>query len=95
MENNKDKKPYVPLTKEQQEAGFRMLGFFASLFGKVMLEAGGCVVDFKINGENITDIEKLQGMEISAKLKLAIEEERYEDAVKLRDILKLKNRENK
>lgn len=90
MENKEspDNRPVrKPMTEEQRQSTARMIGFFAGVFSKVMLEAGGCVVDFKINGEDISDIEKLHGLDITARIKLAVEEERYEDAAKLKKLL--------
>lgn len=78
---------------EKRNEIIRAMGFFAGMLSKTMLEASGCVVDYKINGENIEDIEKLHGLEIQEKLNLAIKEQRYEDAAKLRDILKSTNKE--
>lgn len=88
---NKIKIEEKKITKEQQMQTFRFIGLLAGLFSKVMLEEGGCVVDYKINGENITDIEKLHEMDISERIKLAVKEERYEDASKLHKLLKSKN----
>ena len=77
-----------PIFSEDDKQRFnRFIGLVAGLFSKMMLEAGGCVVDFNINGENITDIEALTGLDITERLKLAVKEERYEDAAKLKKIL--------
>lgn len=76
--------------RENSEAVMRAVGFAMGLFSKVILESTGCIVDYKINGELITDIEKLHGLDISEKLKLAIKEERYEDAAMLKKLLNKK-----
>jgi len=74
------------LTNEQQQA-MRFMGFLAGLFSKACLEAGGCEVDFRINGEHINDIRKLYPVDIHQRIKLAVAEERYEDAAKLHKLL--------
>lgn len=78
-----------PIEEKKQE--IRMLGFLAGLISQFMLEVGGCEVDYKINGENINDIEKLCRFDISERIKLAIKEERYEDAAKLKKHLDKNN----
>lgn len=77
-----------PMTEEERKSAFRVFGLFLGLAAKVLLEKGDCEVNFKINGEDITDIEKLSGMDVQSKINLAIAEERYEDAAKLRDVMK-------
>jgi hypothetical protein len=67
-----------------------MIGFFGAIFSKAFLEAGGCEVDFKINGEPLGDLEKLHALDISERIKLAVAEERYEDAAKLKKLLNSK-----
>lgn len=78
------------ITEEDIKQIQRIGGFFLGLLSKSLLESSGCVVDYKINGELITDIEKLHGLDISEKLKLAIKEERYEDAAMLKRLLNKK-----
>lgn len=85
---------YKPMTPEQREAMFRIFGLGFALLGKALLKEGGCVVDFKINGEDISDIEKLHKLDITEKIELAIREERYEDAGKLKKLLDKKNTDN-
>lgn len=75
------------LSEEQRQHMFRVFGLFAGIVSKALLEQGGCVVDYKINGENITDIEKLHELDITERLKLAVKEERFEDAMNLKKIL--------
>jgi hypothetical protein len=75
------------ITEEEKQQAARFIGLIAGIFSKVMLQAGGCEVDFKINGENISDIEKLHGLDITERIKLAVKEERYEDAAKLKKLL--------
>lgn len=74
-------------TEEEIKDFARMGGFFLGLLSKTLLESTGCIVDYKINGELITDIEKLHGLDISEKIKLAVKEERYEDAANLKKLL--------
>lgn len=74
-------------SEEQIQHVSRVFGLFAGLVSKVLLERGGCVVDYKINGESITDIEKLHELDLSERIKLAAKEERYEDAMNLKKIL--------
>lgn len=100
MAKKKNKKVEIenkptPLTEEQKQQAARMIGFVAGLFSKFMLKAGGCEVDFKINGEDISDIEKLHGLDITARIELAVKEERYEDAAKLKKLLETKPSEGK
>lgn len=84
MENTNKPRPMTP---EEKQAFARSLGLVLGIFSKVLLKIGGCHVDYKINGENIDDIEKLHGLDISARLELAIKEERYEDAAQLKKLL--------
>mgnify|MGYP001581892575 CR=1 FL=1 len=83
------------MTEEQRQQFNRTLGFLAAVFAKVLLKAGGCEVDFKINGEDINDIEKLHSLDITARIELAVKEERYEDAAKLKKLLETKPSEGK
>lgn len=90
MEKNKSKiedKPAFEITEEQKQQFARVLGFVAAVVGKALLKAGGCEVDFKINGEEISTIEKLNKLDITAKIELAVKEERYLDAAKLKKLL--------
>lgn len=82
-------------TEEEKQRAMRIIGFVAGILSKICLEAGGCVVDYKINGENITDIEKLHKLDISERLKLAVKEERFEDAMNLKKILDGMNKNQK
>lgn len=83
--NNSLQKPGP--SEEEKQAVFRLIGLAAGLISKAFLEAGGCVVDYKINGESIMDIEKLAAIDITERIKLAIAEERYEDAANLKKLL--------
>lgn len=74
-------------SEEQIQHVSRVFGLFAGLVSKALLERGGCVVDYKINGEDITDIEKLHELDLSERIKLAVKEDRYEDAMNLKKIL--------
>ena len=78
------------MTKEEKEALSKAASLFFGLVSKAFLEFAGCHVDYKINGEEITNIEKLQALDISDRIKLAIREERYEDAAKFKKILDAK-----
>jgi hypothetical protein len=88
-------KKQTSLTVEQKQQLLRMVGLAAGIFSKAILEATGCEVDYKINGENISDIEKLHGLDITERIKLAVSEERYEDAARLKRLLEIKNNRNK
>lgn len=74
-------------SEEQYKQNIRIGGFLLGIMSKVLLERSGLIVDYKINGENITDIEKLHELDISERIKLAVKEERYEDAMNLKKIL--------
>lgn len=84
----------VQVTKEEQQQAARVIGCIAAIFAKALLRYGQCEVDFKINGEDISDIEKLHGLDVSARIELAVKEERYEDAAKLKKVLEAKNNIN-
>jgi hypothetical protein len=75
------------LTEEQQTHMLKMFGFIAGHFSKVILAANGYDVNYKINGEDISDIKGLQVMDIQQRIGLAVKEERYEDAAKLKKLL--------
>lgn len=79
------------LTEAQKQTTLRFAGLILGIFSKALLMAGGCEVDFKINGEDISQLEKLHKMDISERIRLAIQEERYEDAAKLKKLLDSKN----
>lgn len=74
-------------SEEQYKSNIRIGGFLLGLMSKVMLERSGLIVDYRINGEDITEIEKLHELDISERIKLAVKEERYEDAMNLKKIL--------
>lgn len=76
--------------KEMTKQALKMIGFIAGVFSKAVLESQGIIVDYKLNGENISDIEKLHELDISDRIKLAVSEERYEDAANLKKILEQK-----
>jgi len=79
--------------KEKEELtkqSIKMIGLLAGIFSKALLESQGIIVDYKLNGENISDIEKLHELDISDRIKLAVAEERYEDAANLKKILEQK-----
>lgn len=78
--------------KTDPKPALRFIGLVLGIISKALLEEGGCVVDYKINGEDITAIEKLECMEISERIKLAVQEERYEDVANLKKILQEKQR---
>jgi len=73
---------------EMEEKNPRIvIGFCLGLLSKVLLESASFEVDYKINGEYINDIEKLHCLDITSRVELAIKEERYEDAAKLKKLL--------
>ncbi len=72
---------------DQEQQAARFIGFFAAIISKAFLEHGGCEVDFKINGESLESIKQLASMDIKERIKLAVAEERFEDAAKLKRLL--------
>ena len=80
--------------KERTKQMLKIVGLMAGIFSKSILESQGVVVDYKLNGENISDIEKLHELDISDRIKLAVEQERYEDAANLKKILEQKKKIN-
>lgn len=78
------------LSEEDQKRIVTFIGYATGMFSKFLLEFNGYHVDYKINGEKIEDIKNMQPLDIQQKIQLAISEERYEDAAKLRDIVKSK-----
>lgn len=86
----KKKQPTHSLTPAQKEELMRSIGLVAALFSKFLLQNSGCEVDFRINGEDISDIEKLHELDITSRLELAVKEERYLDAAKWKKILEMK-----
>lgn len=76
--------------RERSKQFLKGIGLLAGIFSKALLESQGMIVDYKINGEDISEIEKLQELDISDKIKLAVSEERYEDAANLKKILEQK-----
>jgi hypothetical protein len=81
--------------EEEKKMFFTFFGYIIGLFSKFLLEELGYVIDYKINGQNIEDIKKLSELNIKEKLDLAIKEERFEDCIILRDIIKAKEDESK
>jgi hypothetical protein len=81
-------------SNEDGQAFLRTLGYLSGIFSKFLLESTGCVVDYKINGENINDIKKMNSIDIKERLKLAISEERYEDAAVLKKMLESNGNSN-
>jgi hypothetical protein len=96
MKNKENLPAYKPLTDEEKQAMMRSIGLAAAFISKFLLEKTGCHVDYKINGEEISHIEKLHALDITERIKLAVKEERYEDAANLKKLLdKVKQIENK
>lgn len=89
---NKDNLPKLSdeEKKERTKQMLKIVGLMAGIFSKSILESQGIIVDYKLNGENISDIEKLHELDISDRIKLAVAEERYEDAANLKKILEQK-----
>jgi hypothetical protein len=85
------KSAFSRLTPEEKKRALKeatsIIGVAAGLFSKFLLESQGYIVDFKINGENIEDIEKFFVLTIQQKLELAIKEERFNDCIILKKIL--------
>jgi hypothetical protein len=80
------------LNDERKKTYMRMLGLFTGLASKAMLQETGLIVDYKINGEDISEIEKLHELDISERLQLAVTEERYDDAANLKKIIEAKSK---
>jgi len=84
-------KPYN-LSKKEKDAFYGLFGLMLGLASRHLLTEVGMDVDYKINGEPIEDIQKLGYVDLDTRLKLAIEEERYEDAAKLKKLIDLKKK---
>lgn len=84
-------------TENQKKELDRIFGMILGKASKVMLQNSGMDVNYKVNGEDISDIKKLNEMDLKEKIELAIKEERYEDAQMLKNILdsKIENAESK
>ena len=87
MDKEKQNENIPNMSKEERKQAMRVFGLVAGLLSKVILEASGCEVNFKINGEDIGDIEKMHSLDISERLELAVKEQRFEDAAKLKKLL--------
>jgi hypothetical protein len=74
------------LTPQEKEIQI-FFGLLAASFSKFMLEKNGFNCDYKINGEPIAQIIGLNEPDIAERLKLAVFEERFEDAAKLKKLL--------
>jgi hypothetical protein len=75
------------LSQQEIDQFFKFVGVISGMFSKFLLESTGCIVDYKINGEDITEIQKLDSPDIAERIQLAVKEERYEDAAKLKQLL--------
>ncbi len=71
-----------------------ILGLFAAKFGEAMLNYSGHIPDFKINGIPLDTVIKMNALEIREQLRIAVEEERYEHAIILRDRIRTLEKEN-
>jgi len=80
---------------EKKKSYVRMLGLFTGLASKELLKSTGLIVDYKINGEDISDLEKLHELSITERIQLAVKEERYLDAANLKKLLDEKNGKSK
>jgi len=81
------KQEIIKMSAEDRQKFIRAIGLAFSLIGQALLKSQGIETNFKINGEDIEDIEKLMAMDISDRIALAVKEERYEDAFKLKQLL--------
>ena len=81
----------MDLNDDEKKEFSRSVGMITGKLSKFMLEMGGMDVSYKINGEDINDIKKMQELDIKGKIELAIKEERYEDAQQLKNILENKD----
>ncbi len=83
-ENNK-----LELTDKERQLQFqRILGLGLGLLSKALLEMSGMEVNYTINGEGIDYLKKLLPLDVQERIDLAVKEERYEDAAKLKKLLK-------
>lgn len=96
---HKINKPVILLGKSpinKSELIKTALGFATSLFGKMILESQGYDCDYKIDGVPLEEIQlNYTKIELKDQLKKAIEEERYEDAGHLTNLLKTKKEKPK
>lgn len=77
----------VEFTEEEMASFKNKVGIFFGLMSKVILQEQGFEVNYKINGEDISVIDKLSGLDLTERLNLAVREERYEDAAALKKII--------
>lgn len=84
----------MKMNDEEKKEFSRNIGMITGKLSKFMLEMGGMDVSYKINGEDINDIRKMEELDIRQKIELAIKEERYEDAQILKNILDKKGEAN-
>ncbi len=66
----------------------KLFGIIFSGIGKAILERQGNNIDYKINGIPLERVIKMNTLDVHQQLNLAIEEQRYEDAAILRDLIK-------
>lgn len=79
---------YGELRERVFKRNMSMFGSMLGLASKQILKEMGHDVDFKINGEDISTLKYLAPPDLEERIKRAISEERYEDAAKLRDLIK-------
>lgn len=89
-----DKNLANKINEKQKKELDKLFGMILGKASKVMLEKSGMNVNYQVNGEDISDIKKLNEMDLKQKIDLAIKEERYEDAQKLKNILDSKSNSN-
>jgi len=77
----------INLEDDRKKMFLRMLGLCSGLASKALLKSTGLEVDYKINGEDVSNLEKLHELSITEKIQLAVKEERYLDAANLKKLL--------
>jgi hypothetical protein len=91
-----EKNKIIPqkFTEEERSLLKNTLGIVFGLMSKAILQEQGFEVNYKINGEDISFIDKLSGLDLTERLNLAVREERYEDAAVLKKMLLNRPAEN-
>jgi hypothetical protein len=82
------------MTEEKKQNAKIIFGLISSAFGKMLLESNGFTCDYRINGERIEDIHRLDAPSLKERIQLAVKDERYEDAARLKKLLDSKGKPN-
>ena len=78
-------------TAEEIKQTAANLGAVLAVMGMFLLVFTGNDVKLTINGEDVTHLKKQRKAGLKKRLQLAIAEERYEDAAKLKKLIEAKN----